>query len=389
MSNSAFTKKILFVSTVPGTISGFLLPLVDKLKDENWIVHAMASGISGHRCLANNFDELWDVPFSRDASKAILGLPSNVGRIKRILEKEKYTIIHTHTPIASFIVRFAASRLKESTRPKIIYTAHGFHFHDLGGKLSNYIYFEAEKIGARWTDVLIVVNEDDYENAIRKNLISIEKVKRLPGIGVDTSFFDPDRYSDREVQGKKGELGISERTKIFLMPAEFIPRKRHIDAIEAMGLLERNDACLLFAGTGRLEDSMKKNVEKRDMGKQVRFLGYQDSIRLLMKMSAAVILPSLQEGLPRVLLEAMSMNAPAIATDIRGNRELLSEGCGILVPPRSPEHLAEAMTWILENEEKARNMGKMGRPLILSRYDQEIVLSKQMDICDELIHEDS
>ena len=83
------------------------------------------------------------------------------------------------------------------------------------------------------------------------------------------------------------------------------------------------------------------------------------------------------------------MNAPVIATDIRGSKDLLRNGCGILVPPRSPKHLAEAMNWILENEEKARNMGKKGRPLVLEKYDQDIVLSRQMEIYKELVDKDN
>lgn len=64
MSNSANVRKILLVSTVPETIRAFLLPLAEKLRDANWIVHAMANGISGHRYLANHFDELWGIPFN-------------------------------------------------------------------------------------------------------------------------------------------------------------------------------------------------------------------------------------------------------------------------------------------------------------------------------------
>jgi glycosyltransferase involved in cell wall biosynthesis len=389
MNNSVSRKKILFVSTVPETIEAFLLPFADKLREDNWIAHAMANGISEDSSLTSHFDKLWDVPFSRNLGSIVFSLPVNVRQIKRILDKEKYTIIHTHTPIASFVVRFAAGRMEKPIRSKIIYTAHGFHFHDLGGKLTNTLYLEAEKLGARWTDILIVINEEDYQSAISKSMVAVEKVRRLPGIGVDTLLFDPGRYNEREVEEEKGELGIPERTKIFLMPAEFIPRKRHIDAIRAMELLARKDVCLLFAGTGKLEDSLKKNVKQRDMDEQIRFLGFRDNMPLLMKISAAVILPSQQEGLPRVLLEAMSMNTPAIATDIRGNRELLQNGCGILVPPRSPKYLAEAISWILENGCKARNMGKKGRPIVLSRYDQEIVLSKQMEIYYELIHKDN
>jgi len=380
-------KKILLVTTVPSTIRSFLLPLADRLRQDKWIVHAMASGITEQHALTNHFDMLWDIDFSRDPMRAIPRIPASLRRIEQILEKEKYAIVHTHTPIASMMIRFGASRVPATARPKVIYTAHGFHFHSEGGRLSNLMYFEAEKVAARWTDMLLVINEEDYANAVKKNLISAGRIKKIPGIGVDVSCFDPERYTERDVLEKQKELGIPSEKKIFLFPAEFNPGKRHIDAIEAMELTRREDASLLFAGSGKLEDAMKKYVEKRALCGQVKFLGDQEDIPLLLKMSIALISPSLREGLPRVILEAMSMNTPVIATDIRGSRDLLKSGCGMLVPPRSPQHLANAMTWILENEEEAKQMGMKGRPAVLRTYDEEVVLARQKQIIDELINE--
>jgi glycosyltransferase involved in cell wall biosynthesis len=377
--------KILFVATISGTIKRFLFPFADRLKEEGWSVHAMAGGISTESSFDDHFDRTWDINFSRKPASAIASIAATIYRIKKILEQEKYTIVHTHTPIASFVTRLATGMISKKDRPKIVYTAHGFHFHQLGHKLSNFLFLQAERIGARWTDILIVINEDDYRSALGKGLVEQNRVRLLPGIGVDTSCFDPDVYSDSQVQEQKRKCGIPQRARVFLMPAEFNKGKRHIDAIKAMRLLPENDACLAFAGRGRLEEELKEIVTKQGLNEKVLFLGYQEQIPLLLKMSSALILPSVREGLPRVVLEALCMNVVTIATDVRGNRDLLKEGHGILVPPRAPCKLAAAMQKVLDNNAEVEAMASAGRQLVLDRFSQDIVVSRQLEIYRELV----
>ncbi len=381
----ADTPSILFIATVSQTLSSFLLPLAQALRERGWRVDAMAGEIKNHRGLAACFDQLWEIPFSRRLGRASLSFIPNLLRIRGILLRSGYDILHAHTPFASFIARLAVATLPRAKRPRVIYTAHGFSFHEGGGRLANLAFFRAEKLAARWTDTLIVMNEEDYQAAAGRHLISAEKIRRLPGIGVDASSFDPARFADTEIARKRDELGLPDGAKVFVMAAEFIPRKRHIDAIEAMRLLPAGNVFLLFAGTGRLEDAMKQEVATRGLEGAIRFLGLRDDVPELLALSDAVVLVSVQEGLPRVLLEALSLNAPAISTDIRGSRELLADGRGILVPVRSPERLAEAMVWILEHPDEARRMGEKGREIILARYDDPVVLARQLEIIDETL----
>jgi len=79
------------------------------------------------------------------------------------------------------------------------------------------------------------------------------------------------------------------------------------------------------------------------------------------------------------------MNIPIIATDIRGTRELLGEGRGILVPVKDPERLAEAMAWIMDNADEAREIGARGRDAVLANYDDRMVLARQMEIIKEAL----
>jgi glycosyltransferase involved in cell wall biosynthesis len=378
-------KKILLVTTVANTLGGFLLPFAEALKREGWVVDAMASEFSSNADVADEFDRVWDVPFSRQMSRVAIGFIPSIQRIRRILKREGYTLIHTHTPFASFIVRLSAATISRTTRPKIIYTAHGFHFHPLGGRVTNSLFFGAEKLAARWTDVLVVINREDYESAVRKHLIDPAKIRRLPGIGVDSVRFDPGRYDPEGLAAKRHELGIADGDAIFVMLAEFAPGKRHIDTVRAVETLAGKNVHLLFAGGGRLKDSIQREVALRGLEDQIWFLGVRRDVPELMLISNAVILPSLREGLPRVLLEALSMNVPIIATDIRGTRELLGESRGILVPVKDPERLAQAMAWIIDHEDEAREMGARGRTAVLANYDDGIVLARQMEIIEEAL----
>ncbi len=378
-------KKILFVTTVPSTLEAFLLPLAEALKREGWVVDALASELSSNPDVADVFDRVWDVPFSRQMSRAATGFIPNIRRIRRILEREEYTLIHCHTPFASFIVRLSAATIPRTTRPKIIYTAHGFHFHPLGGRFANSLFFSAEKLAARWTDVLIVINREDYESAVRKHLIDPAKIRRLPGIGVDSARFDPSRYEPEALAAKRGELGLATGDAVFLMITAFDPGKRHMDAVRALEKLAGKDVRLLFAGDGPLKDSMEQEVARRGLDDQILFLGDRRDVPELILISNAVILPSLREGLPRVLLEALSMNIPIIATDIRGARELLGEGRGILVPVKDPERLARAMAWVMDHADEARKIGARGRDAVLANYDDRIVLARQMEIIEEAL----
>jgi lipopolysaccharide/colanic/teichoic acid biosynthesis glycosyltransferase/glycosyltransferase involved in cell wall biosynthesis len=371
--------KALFVTTVPETMRAFLLPFSDMLKKAGWEVHAAASGIDKEGELLESFDELHNISFSRVFPKALLLSPITVLQTLSLQIKERFSIVHVHTPIASFITRLSLSLLGKR-RPVIIYTVHGFHFHPLGGRLSNKLFFFAERFAARFTDFMVVINEEDYSISLKESFPVRKAVLHIPGVGVDTSYFNPSRVEKSEIDCFRKRHGISEFGKVFVMVAEFNKGKKHDVALKAMKLLEQRDVVMIFAGEGKLRQRHESLAAKMGLLGKVRFIGFEKNMPVLLAASDCMVLPSMREGLPRSVMEAMAMGKPVIGSDIRGIRDLLKDGAGLLVPPNDYVALAEAMTRIIEEPEKAAEMGKIGRKRIEEKYDISMIMEQLISL---------
>ncbi|HCF28410.1 MAG TPA: glycosyltransferase family 1 protein [Cyanobacteria bacterium UBA11049] len=352
--------KILFVTTIPGTLRSFLLPFAQHFRAKGWQVDAMAQGISTCAKCLHSFDRVWEVEWSRnplDPQNLIIAPP----QIRKAIAQQDYDIVHVHTPVAAFVTRYALNNLRQQKRPKLIYTAHGFHFYRGGKPLKNLSFLALEKLAGRWTDYLVVINREDEEAAKRYGIVPTERVCYTPGIGVDTDYYSPGNVPDSEVVRVRQELGLSPETPLFLSIAEFNPGKRHQDILKALARLGRSKVQLAFAGTGPLMEQMQLLASNLGIQSLVHFLGYRQDIPALIRASTATLLASEREGLPRSVMESLCLEIPVIGTQTRGIRDLLEGDCGLLVKLGDVEDLAQAMARILDRPEEAKMMGKRGR----------------------------
>jgi glycosyltransferase involved in cell wall biosynthesis len=234
-----------------------------------------------------------------------------------------------------------------------------------------------EKIAGAWTDYLVVVNREDESAAKRYGLISPERVRYIPGTGLNLECFNPHAISEAEIMGVRQELGLAPGNSLFLSVAEFIPRKRPGDILKAFAQLGRPQVHLAFAGNGRIFQEMQQLAAKLGIQNQVHFLGLRRDIPVLMRASVATLIASAHEGLPNCVMESLCMETPVIGTEIRGTRDLLVDGNGLLVKLGEVTGMAKAMEWILDNPQDAKQMGKQGRekmidysvPEILKQYE--------------------
>jgi glycosyltransferase involved in cell wall biosynthesis len=372
--------RLLMVTTVPETLRGFLLPFAEHFRRRAFRVDAMARGATGCRECVAGFDQVWDVDWSRHPLD-----PRNLAsarRVREVVAAGAYDLIHVHTPVAAFVTRLALRRPVVTPAPRVIYTAHGFHFYRGGPRLRGAVFRALETLAARWTDYLVVINRED-EGAARR-LLAPARVRYMPGIGVDLHRYRPEAVTDAQVARVRRELGLRVGERMFLMIAEFIPRKRHRDALEAFARLGREDARLVFAGTGPLEAATKRLAVRLGAASRVHFLGFRPDIPTLIRAAVAVVLPSEQEGLPRSAMEALSLEVPVVGSRIRGTTELLEAGGGLLVPVGDRARLAEALRRVLDFPERAREMGRRGR-IAMAEYSLDRIVELHERLYDDAL----
>jgi len=372
------THKLLIISTVPVTIRSFMLPFIRHFRSLGWQVDGMAKNISTDSTCVSECDFVWDVEWSRnvlDLRNLFVGVP----RIKKVIAQGDYDIVHVHTPVAAFVTRYALKNWNKLKKPQVIYTAHGFHFYKAGNRLKNAIFIGLEKLAGPWTDYLITINREDEAAAKKYRLLSPKRIYYTPGIGLDTSYYACNGISEADVLKVRQELNLSPSDLLLLCIAEFTPRKRHQDILNALAKLSCSQVHLALAGDGPLKEEIEKLAAQLGLQKQVHFLGFRSDIPTLIKTSIATVLVSQQEGLPRSIMESFCLATPVIGTKIRGIQDLLAENCGLLVNVGNIDELTGAMAEIVDNPGRLTEMGQRGREKI-ANYDVKHIIKLYEDI---------
>jgi glycosyltransferase involved in cell wall biosynthesis len=357
--------KLLIASTIELFVRSFLLPYGEHFRALGWQVDALAQGVRTSAACRAAFDHVHEANWQRNPFD-----PRNlqaVAQVRALVQREGYDLVHVHTPVAALVVRYA---LRDLPVP-VIYTAHGFHFHAGGAWLKNTLFLALEKLASSWTDWLIVINREDEGAALRHRLVPAERLRYMPGIGVDTARYDPSHVPENEVARVRAELGVPADAPLFLMIAEFNPGKRHADLLNAFAKIDPRTH-LALAGEGPLLDDLR--ADSTDLIGRVHFLGYRRDIPALIRSANAVVLPSEREGLPRSIMESLCLETPVIGTDIRGVRDLLANESRVLVNVGDVDALARALTWIIERPEDAQVLGRAGRVRMMD-YDIRRVIA--------------
>jgi glycosyltransferase involved in cell wall biosynthesis len=367
--------KLLVVTTVPITIRSFLLPFIKHFRSSGWQVDGMAQGISTDQDCVEHCDRIYDIQWSRNVFDP-RNLLAGVSRVKEVVAEEKYDLVHVHTPIAAFVTRYA---LKDVKKTKVIYTAHGFHFYRGGSAIKNAIFLTLEKLAGSWTDYLITINQEDAAAAKKYSFLPTDRIYYTRGIGVDTEYYASGKVSPENLAKIRQELALSEEDTLLLAIAEFTPRKRHKDLLQALAKVANPQVHLALAGEGALRPEIEKLAQELGIGQQVHFLGYRNDIPALIQAANAVLLVSQQEGLPRSIMEAMCLSTPTIGSNIRGTKDLLENSCGLLVELGNTDALAQAMIQVVKDPESLTMMATKAQAKMAS-YDLKAIIQQYADI---------
>jgi glycosyltransferase involved in cell wall biosynthesis len=371
------------VTTVPVTLEAFLVPIAKHFRSLGWRVDAMARDLTRSSGCVTAFHGCKDIPWSRNPLD-----PRNLfraaGLVRDHIEEGHYDIVHVHTPVAGFVTRLALRRRKAGALPRVVYTAHGFHFYRGGSILRNMVFRTLEKIAGRWTDALVVMNREDVEAARDLRIVPTDRLRFMPGIGLETARYRPGSVLPDDVARLRDELQLPPAEDLFLVVGEFIPRKRHEDVLHALSRLSTRHAHLLLAGAGPLEGELRRLATELGIKDRVHFLGFRRDIPVLLRASRALLLASEHEGLPRSVMEAMCMETPVIGVRIRGIEDLLEDECGLLVEKGDRTGLAWAMGQVLDDPEGVRELAVRAWAK-MERYDLKNILDLHESLYREVL----
>ncbi len=309
-------------------------------------------------------------------------------KLFRYMRRERITIVHTHTPKAALLGQVAARLARV---PIVVNTIHGFYFHDDMPRLSRWFYVAMAWVGGRCADFTLSQNSEDIDTAVSLGICRRDRI-RFMGNGIDLSRFSPDRYDAAFRVSKRREIGVPEKTLIVGMVGRLVADKGYVELFEAVKVLldERQDFHLLIIGpeeehrAGRLEVD---EYEKYGIGSCVRYLGPRDDMAELLACMDVFVLPSWREGFPRSAIEACAMGLPIVTTDVRGCREVVDDGVnGVLIPPRDPHALCDAIRCFLNDGDLRVRMGDAGHRRAVRDFDEQMICGRVVACYAELLN---
>lgn len=349
-------KKILYVTTISNTVNAFLIPHIKMLVDYG---HKVDVAFNIEQPVNPEIYELGCKVHSISFRRNPLNISNFLGykRLRKLIQNEKYDLVHTHTPIASACVRLACRKLKNVN---VFYTAHGFHFYK-GAPIINWLlYYPIERWLSKYTDVLITINKEDYNRA--KHFFKARRIEYVPGVGIDVDNLRKIKVNKNH---KLSELGLPHNAFVLLSVGELNENKNHATVIKALAKLNNPQIHYIICGQGVLEDYLKRLVKKLELEKQVHLLGYRKDIPEICKASDVFVFPSFREGLSVALMEAMACGLPIICSNIRGNSDLIENGKGgFLLNPRDIEGFSNAIDLLYSSSKLREELGNQNLKII-------------------------
>lgn len=320
-------KKVLLVTRVSGFVPQFEMNNVKVLQEMGYEVHYAANfntivygndnsrleqtGIVQHQV---DFERS---PFSNGVKRAYR-------QLRGLMVQEQFELIHCHMPMSGVLTRIAADSVRKETGKNVpvLYTAHGLHFYS-GAPWRNWLYYPIERYLARKTDCLILINQEDYQRG--QHFPVRGSVEYIPGVGMRA---EEKSMASEKAGGIRQQLGLSENTKILVSAGELSHRKNQMVLVEMMSELKDLNLVCLICGSGAMEETLRQRIQELGLESKVLLMGYVDPVQEVLCQADCFVFPSLQEGLPVAVMEAMAAGLPVIASRIRGIVDLIEHTKG-------------------------------------------------------------
>jgi glycosyltransferase involved in cell wall biosynthesis len=294
----------------------------------------------------------------------------------RLIKAERISLIHCHGPRAAFFCSIGA----KLNKIPMIYTPHVFTSHENMKRALEMISLLIDKYICLFPDRIISVSERARYWAITQRLTRPDKIVTIRN-GIDLSEFRG--LDGLDLMKERLRFRIDPHESIVGMIARLVPQKDPWYFIEAAAEIVKTNPKVRFLviGDGHLREKTMKMVEDLKLGRHVVFAGIQRRIPPLLAIMDVVVLPSLWEGLPLVILEAMAMGKPVVATRVNGSAEVVIDGkTGFLVPPKDPACLAQKIVSLLNDCKKREEMGIKGREVVEKEFQVKDMVKKIIEI---------
>jgi glycosyltransferase involved in cell wall biosynthesis len=298
----------------------------------------------------------------------------------RLFFKEKPFVVHTHCSKAGILGRLAA---KVARVPIIFHTPHGHVFYGHFGLPASKLFLWIEKWFTHFTDRIIALTEGEKEDYLN---FCVGRPQQLLTIhsGVNLNRF---RDNKIDVIEKKRALGLLPNGFLIGFVGWLLPIKGPMHLLRAMSRVwtAHPDVSLVLVGKGDLDVDLRAEALHQNAVDRVKFLGWREDIEEVMQIFDILVLPSLNEGMGRVVVEAMAAGKPVVASNTGGIPDLVKHGHnGLLVPPGNEKALAASIRQLIDNPEKAKLMGQRGQ-VLCDQFSSEAMVEKIDNLYQELL----
>jgi glycosyltransferase involved in cell wall biosynthesis len=334
-----------------------------------------------------------DLAMAEDKGVRIFVIPSLVRRLSftndilafiniyRLIRRIRPHIVHTHTSKAGFLGRLAAYLAGVSI---IIHTPHGHVFHSYYGWVLTNIFIFAEKISSFTTNKIVALTKREKEEHLEVGIASPEKFAIIhSGVMLDDLV-----NKSIDIKAKKKELGIPPGYNVVGTIGRLVPIKGYKYLISAAKKIveEFDKTVFVIVGDGYLKLELEKYAEAIGVRKNIIFTGWRSDSSDILYLFDIFVLPSLNEGMGRVIIEAMALGKPVVASSVGGILDLIEDGGnGILVPPRDSDALGKAILQLIRNKDLAEALGNNGKTMVYPEFDISVMLKKIEGLYESLL----
>ncbi len=263
--------------------------------------------------------------------------------LKALIAAGHFDLIHCHTPTVSMMTRLAAKQARKRGST-VMYTCHGFHFHNASSKKNWLLYYPIEKHLSRYCDYIVTINKEDYNRA---KTFHCDHVRYIPSVGVDINRIRELKVDKAE---KKAEIGVPSDKILILSAGELIERKNHEVIIRALAKINNPDIYYALAGKGPLKDYLANLASDLGVADRMLFLGFRTDVFELYHAADISVFPSKIEGLGLAGVEAMAAGVPLVSSNVHGILDYVIDGkTGFAIDPKDVDGYAAAIQKLAES----------------------------------------